>query len=1694
MSLAECPNRSTLFDYLVGKLPEDASDSLSSHVESCPECQAELATLSDIEDTLIGQLRGEAAPEVYLDESECGRAIAKAKGVTEEGKGDSPRLPESQTSLPTHLGEYRLIERLGSGGMGAVYKAVHNRLDRVVALKILPRARTDDQRAIVRFEREMKAIGRLDHPHIVRAYDAREIDDRLVLVMEFVEGLDLGKIVRRLGRIDGVGKGDSPHLPERPPGYSAQKVPIPFSDACELARQAALGLQAAHEHGMVHRDVKPSNLMLTPEGQVKLLDLGLARFQGGLSQFSSVGMASVGMAVELPSQSSDDEMTGTGQAMGTADYMAPEQTSDSRTVDIRADIYGLGATLYKLLSGRAPFSGPEYQGTFDKMLAHRQTPPPPIQQFCPSIPDGLAAVLDRMLAKDPAARYQTPSEAAEALAPFCAGCDLPSLLRQAEAPNMSPLPPGEGQGEGRASPGLLPKPRCWRTIVAAVVALLLVGGLGYWLGVTIHIRNQNGEKATLTVPSGSDVAVDNRGEATVTLSGATQVPPPKLFPVRVASRGDAEPTVYAAGTLEPAEIVDVGSALAGQIVSLGRDSAGKPIDYMSPVEPGTLLAQIDPTVYKARVDQEEAGVRRAQAEVALANAKVKGETAEVANASIQAATATLRQCESALALAKRNLAYTTIKSPVKGVIIDRRVNIGQNVVPDNVSSLFLIAKDLKKMQIWAQVNEADVPRIRKGMAASFTVDAFPNETFHGTVSQVRLNAALMKNVVTYTVVVDFYNPDLKVMPYMTANVQFDVEPRRRAVVAPAVTPVTPAADAKAIQGTWEIVSSTFKLIEPLNGGENVTPDQVRQTTKIIVTADSFKVMGEHVVNQDFAYQLKLDATPKMIDLASGGRASLGIFQLTGNELKICASPLGSGGAPLRPSEFWAELGSGKELLVLRRVGDAVVSDDEKAILGTWRVETPLVHALAVPYPDSQLFADQKQEVVISAHTMKFLPSPEIDGSRPGMRGGRSVHGDTEEAYALDPNSRPKIIDLTCYWRMPILATYELQGDHLTVCCEPGSWQRSARPTKLTADEKTHTAVVVLKRVAKPAGQTPASATGTPRAAAPAVNAVAEYRALLGQWKVVRVEKGNDADSDWAKILSYTDSAINPATASRFRFDERELHILSFETAKTWQFGFRFDPFTRIKQLDLTNNAPSAYGTEKWGLRALGIYEIKDGRLKIRLARVMPALNFDQRPPSFAVDPNSGDILFILDRLQPSKDEQGLESSGGRWAVTSLIDDGKPVADGQRSYREWTFADNRFVSLICTNDANGLQNSAFSRMFGLYRLNADNQPKQITLFANVGNGAGNFERKNFQGIYKFEGGRLTIAYREGDKPPEQFEAKPGSPVTLLTLERLAKAAPAGPTPVVKPSVPEVQVCRPVLRDVTDYKDFTGHTEASQTVEVRSRVAGELMKAAFAGGAKVNQGDLLFEIDPRQYQAELDKRMADLSGARTRAQHATAELERAKPLAKSRAISTSDMDRVESEQKEAQAAVLAAEADLKLAKINLDDTKIRAAISGVISRPQLSVGSLVAAGTQTLATIVSSDPLYVVFDVDERSVLDLRRQAAEEKAKTGRELPIEVRCGMANEKDCPRRAAIESKDARMDPATGTARWRATLPNPDGVLMPGMFARVRLLVGSPHKALLIPEQALGSDQGRRFVFVIDKRNTVERRFVETGQLAGE
>lgn len=307
------------------------------------------------------------------------------------------------------------------------------------------------------------------------------------------------------------------------------------------------------------------------------------------------------------------------------------------------------------------------------------------------------------------------------------------------------------------------------------------------------------------------------------------------FRTDVVERGDLVLTVEATGTVEPEDVVDVGAQVVGRIESFGLDPRGetdpafqgKPVDYRSEVKEGTILAVIDDAVYLAQRNQALAAYERAkadlvqmQARLAQADAEwqraqrlrklsVKGLSAtgqgegmeirgisdadyvlaksnfEVAKANIEVGKAAIAQQKSTLDLAETNLSYTIIKSPVEGTILARRVNIGQTVVASfNAPSLFLIAKDLRRMQVWASVNEADIGQLKVGTPVSFTVDAFPDDTFRGVVEQVRLDASMTQNVVIYTVVVSTSNADLKLLPYLTANVIFEVNRRDDVLTVP----------------------------------------------------------------------------------------------------------------------------------------------------------------------------------------------------------------------------------------------------------------------------------------------------------------------------------------------------------------------------------------------------------------------------------------------------------------------------------------------------------------------------------------------------------------------------------------------------------------------------------------------------------------------------------------------------------------------------------------------------------------------------------------------------------------------------------------------------------------------------------------------------------------------------------------------
>jgi tRNA A-37 threonylcarbamoyl transferase component Bud32 len=283
-------------------------------------------------------------------------------------------VPAPPPGLPPELvnhARYRVLRELGRGGMGIVYQARQTVMDRQVVIKVINKVLLDRPDSLERFRREVRAAAKLAHPNIVTAYDAEQAGDLHMLVMEFVPGRSLAEALRKDG-------------------------PLPVAQACAHARQAALGLQHAHERGMVHRDIKPGNLMLTPHGQVKILDFGLAK-----------------LASE---QGSGTGLTASNAYMGTPEYSAPEQATDARTADIRADLYSLGCTLYCLLAGRPPFREPTPVLT---ILAHLQQEPRPLPEVRPDVPPALWVVVARLLAKDPARRYQTPAEAASVLAPFC---------------------------------------------------------------------------------------------------------------------------------------------------------------------------------------------------------------------------------------------------------------------------------------------------------------------------------------------------------------------------------------------------------------------------------------------------------------------------------------------------------------------------------------------------------------------------------------------------------------------------------------------------------------------------------------------------------------------------------------------------------------------------------------------------------------------------------------------------------------------------------------------------------------------------------------------------------------------------------------------------------------------------------------------------------------------------------------------------------------------------------------------------------------------------------------------------------------------------------------------------------------------------------------------------------------------------
>jgi multidrug efflux system membrane fusion protein len=310
----------------------------------------------------------------------------------------------------------------------------------------------------------------------------------------------------------------------------------------------------------------------------------------------------------------------------------------------------------------------------------------------------------------------------------------------------------------------------------------------------------------------------------------------------------------------------------------------------------------------------------------------------------------------------------------------------------------------------------------------------------------------------------------------------------------------------------------------------------------------------------------------------------------------------------------------------------------------------------------------------------------------------------------------------------------------------------------------------------------------------------------------------------------------------------------------------------------------------------------------------------------------------------------------------------------------------------------------------------------------------------------------------------------------------------------PPPPPVTVNQPLLKEVVEWDQYQGRIEAVDSVEVRARVNGYLQSVNFQDGAEVKRGDLLLVIDPRPYQAELDRAEADLLQARTRFELASNDMARAGRLLKAKAISEEEADSRAKAEREAAAAIQSSAASLEMAKLNMEYTGVTAPISGRIGRKMITEGNLVNGneGQSTLlATIVSMDPIYCYFDVDEGAILKYQQLARDGKQDNlnGGKVSCEIELG--NETGFPHKGLLDFVDNRVDPATGTLRVRGLFPNPDRVLQPGFFVRARVPGSSKYPALLIPDQAVGTDQSQKFVFTIDDKDTVQYVPVTLGPL---
>lgn len=334
----------------------------------------------------------------------------------------------------------------------------------------------------------------------------------------------------------------------------------------------------------------------------------------------------------------------------------------------------------------------------------------------------------------------------------------------------------------------------------------------------------------------------------------------------------------------------------------------------------------------------------------------------------------------------------------------------------------------------------------------------------------------------------------------------------------------------------------------------------------------------------------------------------------------------------------------------------------------------------------------------------------------------------------------------------------------------------------------------------------------------------------------------------------------------------------------------------------------------------------------------------------------------------------------------------------------------------------------------------------------------------------------------------------SPLWVLVVPILVMLGCERPQSKAKPEPVTVVVSAPVQREVADYIDLTGRTDAVKSVDLRARVSGYLDKINFKDGEEVKLNQLLFEIDRRPYEVRLKIAQASVANLEARVARAKADMDRAAQLFPKQAISKAEYDQFVAALAEATAGLQGAQAQVEQANLDLGFTEITAPIAGKIGRRQIDAGNLVTADSTLLANVVTMDPIYVYFNVDEHTMLEIQKFLREAKFALKSDNQAEILVGLANEEGYPHRGMVDFVNNRVDPSTGTIRVRATLDNPivandRRIFSPGLFVRVRVPIGLPHKALLVTDRALSTDQGQKVLYLVNAKNEVEQTDVTVG-----